>query len=248
MSCTKVSRLALALFLASPPALGADAAERAPAAETEQPAEPSVEDLGNERYRIGPIELDKAAGRFRVPATVLRREPPLEFLAATRQGYKGYESLLELSASALEFNLACILVGLDPERGRAPRYHFAPEPAQGDAVEIWVAWEREGEEKRVEAAKLIRRGEKTAPLGEWVYIGSGFTPDGRYLAALDGTAVGFVHDPASIIEHRTGFGLDEFGLIEPDRELLPPVGTRVTVIVERRARPEGPKQGDPPGG
>jgi hypothetical protein len=200
-------------------------------------ARPAPEPGPGEPRRIGEIEVHEAEGWFQVPATVLRDMPPLEFLAATRAGFKAYESLLEVSATALEFNLACILLGLDSKRATRPRSHFDPEPVQGDEVDVWVSWERDGEEVHVDAARLIRKGTQTAPTGQWVYTGSGFAPDGRYLATIDGTAIGFVHDPASIIEHRVGFGLNEFGLVEPNREILPPVGTKVTLTVKRRKAP-----------
>ena len=201
----------------------------------EQPAspEPKVEKLGDQRYRIGSIEIDGARHRFTVPGVVLRDEPPLEFLAVMSGGFKAYESLLELSASAYEFNAACLLLGLDPEKGRDPSHHFDPKPLEGDPVEIWVSWTVDDRVERVNAADLIVIGEKTLPRGDWTYTGSVFTPDGQYFAQLDGTLVGFVHAPASIVGHRTGFGLGNYGAVAPNNALLPPVGTAVTFILER---------------
>jgi hypothetical protein len=147
---------------------------------------------------------------------------------------KGYDCLLELDGSAYEFNLACLLIGLDPENGKRPRYHFDPEPAAGDAVEIWVAWDLDGQATQVEAADLLQLDARTLPRGEWVYTGSTVLPGGAYLAHLDGTLVGFVHAPASIIEHRSGFGLGQFGAVRPNPALLPPVGTRVQLLFVRR--------------
>jgi hypothetical protein len=193
-----------------------------------------VVDLGNGRLRVGAIQIDRSAGRFELPATVLRHEPPLEFLAIAKGGYKAYESLFELDAGAVEFNLACILVGLDPARGRAAKHHFDPAPAVGDEVAITVSWESSSGRRSVDAADLVRMGEKTLPRGEWVYTGSVFTPDGHFLAALDGTVIGFVHDPSSIIEHRSGFGLGAFGAVMPNADLLPAVGSQVVVRIGRR--------------
>ena len=113
---------------------------------------PKVEELGNQRYRIGSIKVDKARGSFTVPGAILRDKPPLEFLAVMKAGSKAYERLVELDSSAIEFNLACILIGLDPEKGKAPRFHFDREPVEGDAVQIWVRWERDGKTERVDAA------------------------------------------------------------------------------------------------
>ncbi|MGH0033646.1 MAG: YdjY domain-containing protein [Myxococcota bacterium] len=227
---------ALSLFAAAPAATGAEEKTGTPSA----PAalQPKIQDLGNGQYRIGLVEVDKTKRSIRIPGAILREEPPLEFLAVTQGGFKDYESLLALGASAYEVNLACILVGLDPDRGKAPQFHFDPEPVVGDAVDVWVEWERKGKTTRVDAADLIMMGEKKLAPGEWVYTGSVITPDGQYLAHLDGTIIGFVHDPSPIIEHRTGLGLGAFGAVVADKKLLPPVGTRVTVIVEPRGEPK----------
>jgi len=198
------------------------------------PPAPIVEDLGDERYRIRNIVVEKRLKRFTVPGTILREEPPLEFLAVTKGGLKAYESLVELETDAYEFNTACILIGLDPDHGRAPRAHFDPQPSEGDPVDIWISWNENGKASRVEAADLVRRGEMTLPRGDWVYTGSILTPEGKYLAQLDGTLIGFVHDPSSIIEHRAGFGMGDWGSVGPNPSLLPAVGTRVTLTVERR--------------
>jgi len=208
----------------SPPVVRDPALPRPPATE--------VRHLGNGRYQVGAIEVDKRGARFTVGASIARREPPLEFLAVTRAGYKAYESLLRLDASAYEFNLACILIGLDPAHGKPPRYHFDPEPAEGDRVDLRIEWQVDGQKRRVDVADLIQlEGETLAP-GEWVYTGSRFTTDGRFLAELDGTVIGFVHDPASIIEHRSG-SLGSFGKLDANHELLPPDGTKLTLIVGR---------------
>jgi len=37
---------------------------------------PEITDLGQGRYRVGPVEIDKTQNRFTVPGHVLRDEPP----------------------------------------------------------------------------------------------------------------------------------------------------------------------------
>jgi hypothetical protein len=226
-----LAALSAAMFLC----VGRSPAETGHTPTPASPHQPEVTELGEGRYRIGRIEVDKTGGTFRVPGKVLRDSPPLEFLAVTRNGAKGYEALLELDASAHEFNLACILIGLDPLHSTPSKKHFDPAPALGDPVEIAVAW-NDGD-KEIAAEKLVRMGDKTLAQGEWVYTASRFTPDGRYLPAIDGTAIGFVHDPASIIEHRSGF-LHAFDTVAPNRDLVPPVGTSVSVVVRRARSPE----------
>lgn len=196
------------------------------------PPQPEIRDLGGQRYQVGSIEVNKAERNFAVPGKVIRSEPPLEFLAVTKGGYKSYESLLELDANAVEFNLACILIGLDAKKAKPASFHFDKEPVAGDKLELWITWESSGKTVRRRAEELLTAAEGQAT-HEWVYTGSTFTPDGRYLAHMDGTLIGFVHDPASIIEHRVGIGLGAFGTIEARKNVLPPVGTPIRLLVRK---------------
>jgi hypothetical protein len=204
---------------------------------------PEVVDLGNGKYRIGAIRVDKAKQSFDVDATILRDAPPLEFLAILKGGFKAYESLIEIDANAYEFNLACIFIGLDSADAKAPTHHFDPAPTQGDPVDVFVEWQSQGKTIRVDAAELLVAEGKTLSSGEWVYTGSRFTPDGQFLAQTDGTLIGFVHDPASIIEHRSGF-LGAFESLGANPKLLPKVGTRVKLIVTSKKPRSGTKKAD----
>lgn len=195
---------------------------------------PEVQDLGHQQYRIGLIHVDKAHHRFTVVGVVHRLKPPLEFLAEARGGQKGYESLLELGASAHEFNLACILIGLDADKAKPSRYHFDPRPVQGDKVALRLSWAANGKTVVKDVAELLQVNGKAVSHDDWIYTGSVFTRQGEYLAHLDGTLVGFAHDPASIIEHRAGLGLNDYGAVGADPRVAPPKGTRVIMTVEYR--------------
>jgi hypothetical protein len=222
---TVIKRALLALF--------ALALLNAPVA-SDEPELP-IEDLGNGRYRIGAIEIDKQAQRFTVPATPLELadHAPIEFLAVAKGGIKSYEALLELEASAVEFNLACILIGLDTANATHPSHHFDPAPVTGDIVDVRVSWVQDGHEQELGIEQLL--GGTTDPGGHvWVYTGSVFTPDGGYLAAMSGSLIGFVHDPESIIQHQAGLGLGNYGAITYDPDVMPPALTQVTVSVSRR--------------
>jgi len=201
--------------------------------------EPKVQDLGGGRFKVGLVEVDQKNGSFQVPGRILRDEPPLEFLVITTAGFKSYESLIEIGASAYEFNLACILIGLDSKNAKGSRFHFDPEPVVGESVSLRVSFEKGGKTVTVDPADLIISEGKTLPRDAWIYTGSVFGFDGQYLAQVDGTAVGFVHDPSSIIEHRTGF-LGNYGEVGPNKKVLPAVGERVTLTVKRATGPPKP--------
>ncbi|MEZ5552750.1 MAG: YdjY domain-containing protein [Pseudomonadales bacterium] len=194
-----------------------------------------VEDLGEGRYRIGAIEIDQRAGRFSVPGAVLEIDTdamPIEFLAVTRGGFKAYEATIELDTNAVAFNLACILIGLDAEHATPPAYHFDPAVLRGDAVDLRVRWLERGEQHEYPLGELLRN-EGGPVTHDWVYIGSRFTEDGTYMAESFGTLIGVVHDPDSILQHRTGLGLGDYGAVTANPTLMPPAATRVEVLVSR---------------
>jgi len=207
-----------------------DAADPAP------PTKPSVEPLGGERYRIGEIIVDKGRGLFTVPGAVLDLGGPqaaVEFLATARGGAKNYESLIELAANAYEFNLACILVGLAPRPELQPDGHFDPSPINGSPLAIRVSWTRDGETIEFPASRLISAGEGVRVVEDWVYTGSVIEPNGDYRAHMSGALVGVVHDRDSVIHHRTGLALGNYGDVTARAGSLPEPGTQVTLTVTR---------------
>ena len=193
---------------------------------------PLMEDLGEQRYRIGEIIVDKKAGEFSVPGKVLHLNAPLEYLAVSTEGMKGYESLLELSTSGTNFNLACILIGLDEKNSVKPRYQFDDLKPEGQAVAITVTWQKDGKTMSVSGANAMTSGEETFDDDSWIYIGSSTVDDGQiFMADMTGTLIGFVHDPASVIEHINGGGIGAYGLLTGDESVLPPEGTAISLSV-----------------
>lgn len=213
-------------------------AESQPVAPGQAPATPEIQDLGNQRYRIGEIEVDKAAGLFRVAGQVLRDEPPLEFLVVTRGGYKAYESVLEVNADAYQFNLACILIGLDSSLTQRGFEGDPGKPVPGDPVEVLVSWKVGDKVVTVNGAELMAIGEppRQVESSDWVYTGSFNLEDGRYLADLSGTLIGFVHREESIIEHQQGIGVGHYGSALVNRDKLPPVGSSIELTIRRPAK------------
>jgi hypothetical protein len=201
------------------------------AADVQEAPKPQVDDLGDGRYRVGQVEVDSALQRFTVPGRVLRAGPPLEFLAVARGARRSYEAMIELDATAFEFNLACNLIGLDAERARGrPAFTYDPQPLDGDRVALALSWE-DGEVRSLPPEALLTDG-GPEPAGEWVYTGSDFTQDGSFLANVDGTLIGLVHDPSSVIEHEIGLGMESGGSIATTSE-APPADTPVVLTVER---------------
>ncbi|MBN2321811.1 MAG: hypothetical protein JXR49_22220 [Acidobacteria bacterium] len=193
---------------------------------------PPIKKLGENRVQLGNIIIDTGKREVTVPGRMLQ-DQTLEFLATTRNGMKSYESAMELDTNATTFNLAMIMIGLERNNAVAPTGHFDPARAVGDPVEIWVEWKDGERSRRVKGEELLYSldAKRVPEEGEWVYTGSGFLPDGPYLAELDGVLIGFVHDPASIIEHAGGIGLNEYGNIRlnPNLNISPDTPVKLTV-------------------
>ena len=67
---------------------------------------------------------------------------------------------------------------------------------------------------------------------QWVYTGSQMDTTGRgFFAEQTGTLIGFVHDPLTVIEHRTGLGIGAYGVIAGNPALLPAVDTPIELTV-----------------
>jgi hypothetical protein len=198
------------------------------------PATPVVERLGTNLFRVGSIRVDTAGREISVAGTVNPGVVTLEFIANTRNGVKAYETAITLDTDAITFNTALLLIGLDRTRARnVPTVHFDPAIPEGDQVEISI--ECPGREcSRMPAERLMydTNAKQAVPEGKWVYTGSVFLPDGRYLAHIDGTLIGFVHDPSSIIEYAAGAGLNRWGTIVLNPNLGLKEGTAVTMTVK----------------
>ena len=212
------------------------AASRSPVASAQVPA-PRVgelKSLGGDRYQIGLIVVDKRARRFTVPGRVHLLGKPLEYLATAPGGMKAYETLFELDTGGSEFNLACILVGLerDPQAGTAARSTQAPLP--GQRVAISIAWTEGGKRRQVSAAEAVlnpEAGVKPQSV-EWVYTGAPAS-DGspQFAADMTGTLIGFIRDGNCIIESAVSIGVGAYGSVR-GAAIVPPVGSAIELIVD----------------
>lgn len=193
-----------------------------------------LEALGNDRYRIGAIVVDKRGGSFTVPGRMHKKSVPLEYLATSPGGMKEYETLFELDAIGSEFNLACILIGLEADPNLPWRELRVARKVGGPRVKIDVAWSEGDRRQRLPAAEALLNPEAgVAPAGvEWVYIGSPASAAmGRFAADETGTLVGFVSDANSIIEAAAPIGIGAYGSVRGSAR-LPAVGAPIELIVE----------------
>jgi hypothetical protein len=224
-----------ALIAAAGAAAGAPAVW-AQAAETPAPRPiGALKPLGDDRYQVGRIVVDKRSGSFAVPGRVLVLGKPLEYIATSPAGMKDYESMLELDATGSEFNLACILIGLErgPQSVPAMRYRAVPRLV-GPRVNLLLRWDEGGKKKLLPAAEALLNPEAGVEPGsvEWVYTGSPTSEgQGRFSADETGTLIGVVHDANTIIEAAVPIGLGAYGSVRGSAA-APPVGTPVELVVQ----------------
>lgn len=221
-----------ALAQSPPPAPGAAAQQATPVGE--------LKPLGNDRFQIGRIVVDKRAGRFSVPGRVHALGKPLEYLATAPGGMKAYEALFEVDAIGTEFNLACILIGLeaDPQQVHWQRFRETAQ-LRGRPLAITVAWTDGGTRREVPAAEALLNADAGVAPGsvQWVYVGAPASEFHRRFVADDtGTLIGFIHDANCIIESVATIGVGAYGSVRGNDKLLPPNGSAIELIVAAPAR------------
>jgi len=188
---------------------------------------PAVERLGKDLFRIGKTRVNTATREVTVAGTV-NPVTTLEFLANPPRGMKAYESALTLDVDGVTFNTALVLVGLERTHTRM----LPNRQLDGDRVELWV--ELPGSPpKRMRAERLIfdRATNAEAPESTWVYTGSMFLENGRYLADSDGVLIGFVHTRSAVIDRPETLGVGRYGsvVLNPNIGLQPGMAISLTV-------------------
>ncbi|OFW31525.1 MAG: hypothetical protein A3H97_03325 [Acidobacteria bacterium RIFCSPLOWO2_02_FULL_65_29] len=229
-------RLALTAMLLVGSAAGSPIAQQGLPAGVKRGA--PVERLGPDSLRVGNVKVDTAKKEVAV-AGVVNNVTTLEFIANTKGGFKAYESALELDTDAVSFNLALILIGLDPSRAIPARFALDPTPPQGDPVEIWVEWDESGRRRRVRAEQLVfnQTSKQTLSEGPWVYTGSTFSvQNNAYLADLEGSLIGFIHSNAPVIESPRPLAVGTYGSNRVNPDLNLKAGTSVLLIVRALPR------------
>jgi hypothetical protein len=191
-----------------------------------------IKKISETLLQLGNILVDTQKKEITVPGRALP-DQTLEFLATTKGGMKSYESAMELDTDAVTFNLALILIGLEKSHAVVPQFHFDATKTIGDPVEIFLEWGTGEAARKVRGEELLYdlQAKRVLSMGGWVYTGSTVTPDGRYMAEMDGVLIGFVHDPSSIIENSIGGGIGAYGSIRlnPDFKLAPDTAVKLTV-------------------
>jgi len=194
--------------------------------------------LGNDRFQVGRIVVDKRAARFTVPGRVLVLGKPLEYLATSPGGMKAYEAMLEVDASGSEFNLACILVGLERDPKQPDWRNFRQSRLTGRPIGLFIAWGEGDKRRQITAAEGLlnpEAGVKPETV-QWVYTGSPASEargGGIFAADETGTLISFIHDANTVLDSSFTIGVGAYGSVRGSA-LMPPEGTAIELIVDAR--------------
>jgi hypothetical protein len=207
------------------------AADRADKAEPEPPAK---------KVKVGPnveLEVQGKKRRVLVSATVCLRKGQLEQLLC-RKNTKEHEAILSADVDARKIHEALILAGAvegSPVRF-VPRYR----PASGTPIKISLRYEEKGKQVTVSARSWVKNAKTGQDLdSDWVFAGSQLVPNPfdktkpKMYLANDGDVICVSNFETAMLDLPIRSSKDAADLAyEAHTERIPPVDTKVTVILE----------------
>lgn len=169
------------------------------------PAEP-----GKEIITLDDITIDKRTKDIRINAKGALAKGILEYLLVAERG-KAYESAFKVSRSIpSQLNFALLLIGCEPlEAGKLDELSQRTDGFQlllaeypNSVLELEIF--RDGEP--IDPAEIITDREASAGPLTWVFTGSGFTRDGRYVADIELSFIALWLDEFAVVNLFSGRG------------------------------------------
>jgi hypothetical protein len=175
--------------------------------------------------------------RVRIATEVCFREGPLELLMC-RKNTKEHEAILAADVDARQIHTALLAAGA---KAGSP-VKFAPkyEPAKGSKILVSVEYTKDGKTVTVPARQWVRDMKSRKELGiDWVFGGSQFFPDPEdkkkppLYAANGGDLICVSNFETAMLDLPIqSTQLDAELQFEAFTDRIPPLGTKVTVILE----------------
>lgn len=179
--------------------------------------------------RLGSVEIDADSGMVIVTGHINQVEGPVELLACGPAG-KLHESVLQLDAKPIDLQAA--LLALRLKSGPAMKEVGAGPPV-GDTIAVWISWTSNGVRRIVRGEELLwNRRDKKVVKSDWIFTGSTFI-DGKFKALDDESMIATYWDPWAIVNIADAVGGDDDAIFVK-RDAIPPLGTDVTVYLQRR--------------
>lgn len=236
LSATAASCIALALsgsgFSQAPPGVAM------PGPSLMHEVEPGI-------YEMGKLHLEQATHSLTFPGTVNMEKGAIEYLLVTPAG-NAHESLLVTDVEPRDLHMAMLLLGAkgagihgaNPEDApptQLSREYLEHAPKlRGDELGITVTWkDAKGIEKKAPVEDWILKTDvhKPAERGPWIYNGSMFSTEGRFLAQIEGNFAALVTNPAALINNPRK-GSDNDQIWEVNTKTAPPPKTPITITIQ----------------
>lgn len=199
---------------------------------------PEAAKIGEDLYRVGKMKVDLKAGTAVCTGKVNMRRGILEYLAVAPGG-KRHESLLLVDVRPLHFQVALILLGLEPKGGLTVQGD--EKVPKGSPVNLFVSWTRAGKTVKVRAEEMVWNIDRKQALAEnaWIFSGSSVNDRG-FVADEELSLIATFRDPAAIVNNVLPSGADDT-VHKVNERIVPPLGTPITLIASRNAVAPAPK-------
>ena len=196
------------------------------AGKTDRP--PAIEQITEHTYRVGAALVDTQERTVTCPGEINVDEGAIEYLAVAPGG-KTHESLLRIDVRPLHFQLALLMLDLEPKNILAQQGDKGT--PQGDSVEVRIRWkDRDGLVHDARAEEMVSEGTiaTAMPKHDWVFTGSRVLKQG-FQADLEKSLVAVWHDPAAIMDNPLPGGGNNAYIVNSKR--APKRGTHIEMIV-----------------
>lgn len=214
--------------------------DSAPAPRPAAAPEPKPDKVpGVRKVELGPnlfLEIQGERRRVLLSTTVCLQKGALEVLL-TRKDTKEHEAILTVDADARKIHTALTAAGA--KEGSSVQFVPKYQPASGTPIKITVEYLDKGKVISVPAQDWIRNTNTKKTLNsDWVFGGSRLVPnplDANKLMYLanDGDIVSISNFESAMLDLPIKVTKENADLVwEVNSEKVPPVGTKVTVILE----------------
>jgi hypothetical protein len=186
------------------------------------------------------VQVDVKNRQVRVDAETLAVDAPLEFFAVVN-GTNEHESVLRSPAKPSHVHLGLVMLGL--EAGSPVSYSEATKkwtPPHGPPLHISIEYQHDGKTEKVPAYRWMRdiKTKKPMPSMTWIFAGSRVMDDGNYAADVTGYLVSVVNFDLTMIDiPDLASNSNETLQWERNADVMPPAGTKVTMIIEPAGGP-----------
>jgi len=189
------------------------------------------------------VWIDKKHRRVIFDGDICLRKGALE-LFACELGMKSHESVVQVHAQPSVVHAALLAVGA--QTGKPVRFRPEYRPATGDVIDIVVKWlDKEGNPQQVRAQDWVRDAETgKAMKHSWVFPGSSFWKDELtkktfYLGDSSGDFICVSNFPTATLDLPVkSSDQNDFRMYEAFTERIPPLGTKVRLILTPRRTPK----------